>query len=59
MDMIPQRRSLVAQTVEILRGMIQNGEWDTHLPTEAQLQERMQVGRNTVRAALEVMEKEG
>ncbi len=39
--------------------MIQDGEWDTTLPTEAQLKERMQVGRNTVRAALAVLTKEG
>jgi DNA-binding GntR family transcriptional regulator len=59
MEMIPERRSLVAQAVEILRASIKDGEWERHLPTEAQLRERMQVGRNTVRAALAVLEKEG
>lgn len=58
MEIIPKRNSLVAQTTQVLREMIQSGEWDTHLPTEAQLKDRMQVGRNTVRAALAVLTKE-
>lgn len=57
--MIPERNSLVEQSTKILRQMIFDGEWDTQLPTEAQLKDRMQVGRNTVRAALAVLTKEG
>lgn len=59
MEIIPKRNSLVAQTTEILRKMIQDGEWKTQLPTESQLKARMQVGRNTVRAALAILTKEG
>ena len=59
MDFIPERRSLVAQTVGILRGAIRSGEWEELLPTEAQLRQRMQVGRNTVRGALAILQREG
>lgn len=59
MEIIPERQSLVAQTAQILRQMIFDGEWGSQLPTEAQLKARMQVGRNTVRAALVVLTKEG
>jgi DNA-binding LacI/PurR family transcriptional regulator len=59
MDMIPKRNSLVAQTAQVLRDLIQAGEWDTYLSTEKQLKDRMQVGLNTIRAALEILTKEG
>ena len=59
MEAIPKRSSLVAQTAQILRDLIQAGEWGTYLPAEAHLKDRMQVGRNTVRAALEILAKEG
>lgn len=50
---------MVAQTADILRQRILSGEWEALLPTEVQLKDRMQVGRNTVRAALAVLTKEG
>jgi DNA-binding LacI/PurR family transcriptional regulator len=59
MDMIPKRNSMVAQTAQVLRDLIQAGEWNTYLSTELQLKDRMQVGRNTIRAALEILTKEG
>ena len=59
MDLIPKRNSMVAQTAQVLRDLIQAGEWDTYLSTELQLKDRLQVGRNTIRAALEILAKEG
>ena len=50
---------MVAQTAQVLRDLIQAGEWDTYLSTELQLKDRLQVGRNTIRAALEILTKEG
>ena len=59
MTEVPQRASLVAQVVEILRRDLQRGEWSEHLPTEAFLCNRLQVGRKTLRAALSVLSREG
>jgi DNA-binding GntR family transcriptional regulator len=52
MDRLPQRASLVAQTVEVLREAIAAGEWPQWLPGELELTDRLQVSRVTLRAAL-------
>jgi len=49
---LPKRHSLVAQTVEILRGEISRGTWKDWLPGERALSAKYQVSRNTVRTAL-------
>lgn len=56
---LPQRQSLVAQTVAFLNAQIENGEWRDWLPSERSLCELLQVSRNTLRAALAQMKKEG
>jgi DNA-binding LacI/PurR family transcriptional regulator len=58
-DQIPARISLIDQAAAVLRVRLERGEWTAHLPGEIELARRLQVGRNTVRAALTVLEKEG
>ena len=59
MYFIPQRVSLVAQTVASLRQGLADGLWHEHLPGELELCERLQVSRMTLRRALAVLESEG
>jgi DNA-binding LacI/PurR family transcriptional regulator len=56
---IPQRTSLVAQTAELLRNGIRDGEWRDHLPPERELSERFKVSRRTTRSALQTLQREG
>ena len=56
---LPQRHSLVAQTVAILNAQMEGGEWRDWLPSERSLCELLQVSRNTLRAALEQLRKQG
>lgn len=57
--LLPQRLSLVVQTVQSLREGIRAGHWRTHLPSERALCAHLQVGRNTLRAALHELERGG
>lgn len=59
MTKLPQRYSLVNQTGSILREEIQNGKWTDWLPGERVLCESLQVSRNTLRAALAQLRREG
>jgi len=56
---IPQRTSLVAQAVDILRRDLEQGVWRDYLPGEHMLCQRLQVSRPTLRAALEWLQREG
>jgi DNA-binding LacI/PurR family transcriptional regulator len=56
---LPQRHSLVAQTVAFLNAQIENGEWRDWLPSERSLCDLLQVSRNTLRAALAQMKHDG
>lgn len=56
---LPQRQSLVAQTVAFLHAQIDQGEWSGWLPSERSLCDLLQVSRNTLRAALARMKHEG
>lgn len=56
---LPQRQSLVAQTVAFLHAQIAAAVWREWLPSERSLCELLQVSRNTLRAALAQMRQEG
>jgi len=56
---LPQRVSLVAQTVESLRAHLRAGHWAQRLPAERELCQHLQISRPTVRAALQELEREG
>ncbi len=55
---LPRRLSLAAETAACLRARIQQGTWHQHLPGELELARELQVGRNTLRAALKALEQE-
>jgi len=59
MTRIPQRVSLVAQVADILREALRDGRWPHHLPGEHSLSDLLQVSRSTLRAALELLRREG
>lgn len=59
MKPLPRRHSLIEETAAVLRARIDGGEWSLHLPGEHELAALLQVGRNTVRAALALLETEG
>ena len=59
MNLVPQRHSLLAETTALLRNAILSGSWTGVLPGERKLCQRMQVGRDTVRAAIQQIEREG
>ncbi len=59
MPEIPQRNSLVIQTIDILRQRIARREWHSVLPGERALSESLQISRPTLRLALDVLEAEG
>jgi DNA-binding LacI/PurR family transcriptional regulator len=59
MTEIPRRSTLVSQVVEILRHDIDRGQQGGNLLSERMLCERFQVSRITVRAALDVLRREG
>lgn len=58
-SLTPHRISLAAQAFEALQAAILRGDWKETLPPEAILAERMQIGRSTLRIALERLRKEG
>lgn len=57
MKRLPQRKSLVSATVEVLREAIASGEWPRWLPGELELVGRLRVSRVTLRAALSELER--
>jgi len=56
---LPRRSSLIADTAEYLRNGIRTNLWTDHLPSERKLTNELQVGRNTLRAALAELERSG
>ncbi|CAN5814373.1 hypothetical protein BH11VER1_BH11VER1_40160 [soil metagenome] len=59
MQLLPPRPSLASQAAQVLREQLENGVWKNHLPGERTLSERLGVSRPTVRAALELLRREG
>jgi len=58
MRTLPQRQTLTSQTVAILRAEIARGAWPEFLPGERLLCEKLQISRNTLRAALVHLQRE-
>jgi len=56
---LPRRISLVEQVTDLLRRDLRSGRWHQQLPGEHQLSDQLQVSRSTLRAALQVLHKEG
>ncbi|MEO5714372.1 MAG: substrate-binding domain-containing protein [Luteolibacter sp.] len=56
---IPSRGNLVLDCVRVMRMRIASGEWIETVPGERRLAEILHVGRDTVRLALQQMEREG
>jgi DNA-binding LacI/PurR family transcriptional regulator len=56
---IPQRSSLVAETLRVLREAIAAGRWQDELPGERRLCEEWHISRPTLRAALTALAAEG
>ena len=59
MHSIPQRHSLVGQTVTCLSAAIVGGRWREWLPAERALCEMLQVSRSTLRLALAQLQRDG
>jgi DNA-binding LacI/PurR family transcriptional regulator len=56
---LPQRQSLVAQTIAFINAQIDSREWRDWLPSERSLCQQLQVSRNTLRSALAQLQREG
>jgi DNA-binding LacI/PurR family transcriptional regulator len=56
---MPERGNLVVECVRVMKLRIESGEWSRLLPGERRLAETLQVGRDTVRLALQQLEREG
>lgn len=56
---IPQRSSLVSETLRVLREAIAHGRWQGELPGERRLCEEWHISRPTLRAALTALAAEG
>lgn len=56
---MPSRGSLVLDCVRVIQLRIAAGEWQRLLPGERRLADVLQVGRDTVRLALQQLEREG
>lgn len=59
MQAIPQRQSLVAQTVACLQQALATGQWRDWLPAERALCEQLQISRSTLRRALAQLQAGG
>jgi DNA-binding LacI/PurR family transcriptional regulator len=56
---MPARSSLVLECVRVMQVRIEAGEWPQALPGERRLAEILQVGRDTIRLALQQLERDG
>ena len=58
MNLVPQRHSLLSESTKILRDAVNSGEFGEFLPGERKLCEQMQIGRDTLRLAIQQLERE-
>ena len=56
---IPVRGNLVEECIRVIRLRLQAGEWAKGFPGERTLAEKLDVGRDTIRLALERLENDG
>ena len=56
---LPKRNSLVSETATTIKQWIASGVLNDVLPGEMELKERLRVGRDTVRLALQALASEG
>ena len=59
MSRIPHRQPLPTQAAEIIQEMISSSELQNLLPGERTLASQLQIGRDTLRAALNILENKG
>ncbi len=55
----PHRPSLVTETVRLMHQAVEAGTWQDHLPGERTLCAQWQISRPTLRAAVEMLRREG
>src|SRR5436190_19861487 len=56
---LPNRMTLAAETAQSLRESLLEGHWRGHLPGERELCACLQVSRQTLRAALDELQRDG
>ncbi|WP_377178723.1 substrate-binding domain-containing protein [Rubritalea tangerina] len=56
---LPEKESLVRQTIDVLKEMMRNGELVSPIPGERTLASHLQVGRDTLRSALNELTRMG
>ncbi len=59
MPRLPHRQDLPTQAATIIKEMIDEGEFHDLLPGERTLAAKLQIGRDTLRGALDILESEG
>lgn len=59
LPLIPQRLSLVSQTLDVLRDALRQGVWRERMPGERELSRQLNVSRPTLRSALAQLQREG
>ena len=59
MDLVPKRPSLLSEASAILRTALKEGQWGEFMPGERKLCAQMQIGRDTLRLAIQQLEREG
>ncbi|BDS08572.1 hypothetical protein NT6N_36120 [Oceaniferula spumae] len=59
MPNLPKRQSLPNQAAQVILQMIDDGELDGQLPGERTLANKLQIGRDTLRLALDILEAQG
>src|SRR5262249_51447594 len=57
--MVRPRLTIATQVVQMLRERLRRGEWEGSLPSEKSLSKQLQVSRETLRAALRQLQREG